>query len=172
MAPVTDASPHQASATFNSAVEVGLRALCVLTAGYPSRHSLQRLTIYDYLVVHSDDIPGGPMSLHPRTPHRGGELLARRGVLQDGLALYASRDLIERRYDGDGVFFAASDLASGFLDALTADYVRDLRDRADWVANTYHDVGDAELVSLVDEGLGRWGAEFTMQSVLRAAAET
>ncbi len=39
------------------------RALCVLTSGYPGRHSLQRLTIYDYLVVHSDDIPGGPVGL-------------------------------------------------------------------------------------------------------------
>ena len=108
MAPVTDGSPHPPSSTFNSPVEVGLRALCVLTAGYPARHSLQRLTIYDYLVVHSDDIPGSPVSLHPRTPHRGGELLARRGILQDGLALYASRGLLERRYDDDGVFFRAS----------------------------------------------------------------
>jgi hypothetical protein len=154
------------SPTFNSAVEVGLRALCVLTAGHPERHSLQRLTIYDYLLVHSDDIDGGPAGLHPRTPHRSGELLARRGILQDALLLYASRGLIDRRYDADGVHFAASDLASGFLDTLTVDYVHDLRDRADWIAQTYGAVDDAGLVSIVDEGLGRWGAEFTMQSVL------
>jgi len=172
VAGVSDASPHRPGATFNSAVEVGLRALCVLTAGYPARHSLQRLTIYDYLVVHSDDIPGGPVGVHPRTPYRGGELLARRGILQDGLSLYASRGLLERRYEDDGIFFAASDLASGFLDALTADYVRDLRDRADWIAGAYGDVGDAELVAIAEEGLGRWGAEFTMQSVLRAEAGT
>ena len=79
-----------------------------------------------------------------------------------------SRGLIERRYENAGVYFAASDLASGFLDALTADYVHDLRDRADWIARTYGDARDDELVAIVDEGLGRWGAEFTMQSVLRA----
>lgn len=169
---MSDASPHRPGAPFNSAVEVGLRALCVLTAGHPARHSLQRLTIYDYLVVHSDDIPGGPVGVHPRTPYRSGELLARRGILQDGLSLYASRGLLERRYEDDGIFFAASDLASGFLDTLTADYVRDLRDRADWIAAAYGDVSDAELVAIVDEGLGRWGAEFTMQSVLRAETET
>ena len=75
-------------------------------------------------------------------------------------------------YEEEGVFFAASELASGFLDALTADYVHDLRDRADWIAGAYGDVGDAELMAIVNEGLGRWGAEFTMQSVLRAEAGT
>jgi hypothetical protein len=169
---VSTASPHRPDATFNSAVEVGLRALCVLTAGAPARHSLQRLTIYDYLVVHSDDIPGGPVSLHPRTPYRSGELLARRAILHEGLSLYMSRGLLDRRYENDGVFFVALDLASGFLDALTAKYVRDLRDRADWIASAYGDVGDAELAAIVDEGLGRWGAEFTMQSLLRGEVGT
>lgn len=165
---MTAPDPKRSITTFNSPVEVGLRALCVMTAGFPARHSVQRLTIYDYLAVHSDDIPGGPVGLHPPTPHRSGELLARRGILQSGLELYASRGLLVRRYDDDGVFFAASDLASGFLDSLTADYVGDLRDRAAWIASTYSGVDDDELTTIIDEGLGQWGAEFTMQSVLRA----
>lgn len=165
-------SSHTPSSTFNSAVEVGLRALCALTAGHPGRHSLERLTIYDYLLVHSDDVDGGPASLHPRTPHRGGELLARRGVLQEGLRLYLSRGLVDQRYDAEGVYFAASELASGFLDTLTVDYVHDLRDRADWIARTYGAIDDARLTVIVDEGLGRWGAEFTMQSVLSSEGWT
>ena len=52
MAGVNEASDGRLDATFNSAVEVGLRALCVLTAAFSAHHSLQRLTIYDYLVVH------------------------------------------------------------------------------------------------------------------------
>ena len=44
-----------ASSPFNSSVEVGLRALAVLTAYHPAAHGLQRLTVLDYLVVHSDD---------------------------------------------------------------------------------------------------------------------
>jgi hypothetical protein len=167
---VIDEAPRDAYAALNSPVEVGLRALCLLTAGFPARHSLQRLTIYDYLVVHSDDVPGGPTGLHPQIPYRSGELLARRGVLQGGLLLYVSRGLIQQRYEDDGVFFAATEYSAGFLDALMAGYVQDLRDSAEWVVATHGRLDDEELAMLIDDGLGRWGAEFTMQSVLNTDA--
>ena len=88
---MTPDRPPQIVATFNSAVEVGRRSLSVLTTADPSSYSLQRLVVFDYLLVHSDDMPGGPTGLHPQTPHRGGEILVRRGVLQNGLLLYQSR---------------------------------------------------------------------------------
>ena len=46
---------------FNSAVEVGLRTLIVLDASYPNTSSLGRLVVFDYLLVHSDDVDGGPV---------------------------------------------------------------------------------------------------------------
>lgn len=45
---------------FNGPVEIGLRALCVLTTAFPAAYALQRLVIFDYFLVHSDDIEGGP----------------------------------------------------------------------------------------------------------------
>jgi hypothetical protein len=153
---------------FNGAVEIGLRSLCVLTAAYPSSFSLQRLVVFDYFLVHSDDLPGGPAGLHPQTPHRGGEILVRRGVLQEGLFLYQSRGLIERQYHENGVFFAATDTSAGFLDALGTDYVAGLRDRADWVVESFGRFDDAKIETIVRERVGDWGAEFTMQSVLWA----
>ena len=68
-------------APFNGPVEIGLRALAVLNDAYPVVYSLQRLVVFDYLIVHSDDVLGGPSGLHPQTPRRGGELLVRRGVV-------------------------------------------------------------------------------------------
>jgi hypothetical protein len=53
---------------FNGPVEIGLRALCVLTTAFPTEYALQRLVVFDYFLVHSDDIEGGPEGLHPRTP--------------------------------------------------------------------------------------------------------
>jgi hypothetical protein len=103
---------------FNGPVEIGLRALCVLTTAFPAAYALQRLVVFDYFLVHSDDIEGGPEGLHPRTPHRGGEILVRRGVIQDGLTLYESRGLIERVYKNGGIFFAATDKFADFLDTL------------------------------------------------------
>ena len=56
---------------FNGPIEIGLRALVVLTEAFPAAYSLQRLVISDYLVVHSDDADG-PQGCTPK--------------LQDGVA--------------------------------------------------------------------------------------
>lgn len=161
----TDAPYHFVS-PFNGPVEIGLRALCVLTAAFPAAYALQRLVVFDYLIVHSDDIDGGPEGLHPRTPHRGGEILVRRGVIQEGLSLYESRGLIARVYRDGGIFFAATDRSADFLDTLSTEYLAGLRARADWVVNSFGVLDDVELDVMVRDRIGVWGAEFSMESVL------
>jgi hypothetical protein len=99
-------------------------------------------------------------------PHRGGEILVRRGVIQDGLTLYESRGLIERVYKDGGIFFAATDKSADFLDTLSTEYLAGLRDRADWVVDSFGALDDTELDSMVRERIGTWGAEFSMESVL------
>ena len=152
---------------FNGPVEIGLRALSVLSEAFPAQYSLQRLVVSDYLLVHSDDLPGGPPGLHPKTPHRGGELLVRRAVLEQGLMLYQSRGLLERHYTDTGVMFAATDRTAGFLDALSSTYAAELRDRAAWLVSLFEDVSDSELLRIADAQVGEWGAEFAMESVLK-----
>jgi len=151
---------------FNSPVELGLRALCVLTTAFPAAYALQQLVAFDYFLVHSDDVDGGPEGLHPRTPHRGGEILVRRGVIQDGLMLYESRGLIERVYRDGGIFFAATDKSADFLDTLSTKYLIGLRERADWIVENFGALDDAELDAMVRKHIGTWGAEFSMESVL------
>lgn len=155
------------TAPFNGPVEIGLRALALLTAGFPAASSLQRLIVYDYLAVHSDDVPGGPFGLHPKTPHRGAELLVRRAVLEQGLLLYQSRGLIERQYIETGVMLAATERSASFLDALNSPYLTLLRERATWVMSAFGDLNDPALARIASEHIGEWGAEFEMESVLR-----
>jgi len=166
---MSDGAPS--TGPFNSPVEVGLRALVVLTASHPTAHGLQRLTVLDYVVVHSDDVPDGPPGLHPQTPYRAGELLLRRGVLEQGLLLYQSRGLVERRFEPGGVFYAAADGAAAFLDVLVGRYMEALRDRAAWVTEHFASVTDDTLFELVDGWIGQWGAEFTQSSMLREELE-
>lgn len=45
----------------------------------------------------------------------GGELLVRRAVLEQGLLLYQSRGLVERRYTEGGLMFAATERTAAFL---------------------------------------------------------
>ena len=153
-------------APFNSPIEIGLRALAILSEAYPQAMSLQRLVVFDYLLVHSDDMPGGPIGLHPKTPHRSAEMLVRRQVLQDGLTLYQSRGLIARLYTAEGVLFNATDSSATFLDVLHSTYARELRHRAVWLQSTLGEVTDSQLESLTKEHIGEWGAEFAMESVL------
>ncbi len=163
---MTAEMPAQFVSPFNGPVEIGLRALCVLTTAFPTAYALQRLVVFDYFLVHSDDIEGGPEGLHPRTPHRGGEILVRRGVLQEGLTLYESRGLVERIYRDGGIFFAATDKSADFLDTLSTDYLKGLRERADWIVDSFGPLADGELDAMVRERIGTWGAEFLMESVL------
>ncbi len=151
---------------FNGPVEIGLRALCVLTTAFPSAYALHRLVIFDYFLVHSDDIDGGPKAMHPRTPHRGGEILIRRGVIQDGLTLYESRGLIERVYKDGGIFFVATDKSADFLNTLSTEYLTDLRERADWVVESFGAICDMDLDTMVRKYIGIWGAELSMESIL------
>ena len=168
MGQVTAETSARPPSPFNGTVEIGLRALCVLTTAFPAAYALQRLVIFDYFLVHSDDIDGGPKGLHPQTPHRGGEILVRRGVLQDGLTLYESRGLIERVYKDGGIFFVATDKSADFLDTLSTEYLKGLRERADWVVDCFGLLDDAELDAMVRDRVGTWGAEFSMDSVLWA----
>ena len=166
MGQVTAEMPSQLLSPFNGPVEIGLRALCVLTTAFPTAYALQRLVVFDYFLVHSDDVEGGPAGLHPQTPHRGGEILVRRGVLQEGLTLYESRGLVKRVYKDGGIFFAATDRSADFLDTLSTEYLKVLRERAGWIVDSFGLLGDSELDAMVRDRIGTWGAEFSMESVL------
>jgi len=155
---------------FNGPVEAGLRCLAILNEAFPVIYSLQKLVVFDYLAVHSDDA-GGPEGLHPKTPNRSGELLVRRSTLRQGLMLYQSRGLVERRFEPGGVYFAATDRSGGFLDALDAAYVCTLRACADWVVQRFGELSDDELLGFVNDHIGVWGAEFEWSSVLWAEEE-
>lgn len=152
----------------NSSFEVGLRCAVVLSDAYPRSASMQRLVILDYFVVHTDDLPNGPRGLHPRTPHRGGELLVRRKLVQDGLSLFSRRGLIKDVYSPGGFEYSATEITGMFLDSLQAKYIQELRERATWVNSSYSDFSDDDLAELVRSQLGEWGAEFETESVLWA----
>lgn len=153
-------------ALFNSPVEVGLRALFVLSATFPSKLSMQKLVIMDYLVVHSDDLPEGPPGLHPKTPHRGGEILVRRSAIRHGLALYQSRGLIAEFFSETGVVYSGTDRSGSFIDTLNSEYLKRLQTRVTWAVANYAAFSDDALQALVNASIGSWGTEFVLESVI------
>jgi hypothetical protein len=106
---------------------------------------LQRLAIYDYLLLHSADIEGGPPSLHPATPMRSGELLVRRGLIDRGLSLLESRGLVHRSYQEDGISFVASSLATPFLAYFESSYAKRCLEVSEWISFAFHAMSPSQL---------------------------
>jgi hypothetical protein len=144
---------------FNSALETGVRTLAILVASYPRAHDLRRLVQYDYLAVHSADADGPP-SLHPPLPLRSGELLVRRGLVEAGLRLMSSRSLLRQELRDDGFLYAAREEAGAFLNSLQTGYIRELRERAEWVASTFDELDEHELERVVKHLFEAWTTEF------------
>jgi hypothetical protein len=146
---------------FNNPVESALRSLILLVEAFPQSIELQKLVYLDYLLVHSADA-GGPASLHPATPQREGEVVVRRGLIEQGLNLLLVRGLIERQAATDGFRYAANDSAGGLVVSLAAPYNQELRKRAEWVTATFAQQDTQALASFFREQLGHWGGEFAL----------
>jgi hypothetical protein len=145
------------SRTFNTPLEAGLRALFLLATGRRSFDS-QRLVYFDYFLVHSSDV-GGAESLHPHTPSQKGELLVRRQLVQDGLSLMRSRDLIERRFVATGISYRSMKAGRYVVSLFESPYATALRERAEWVVETFGDLSDKQLSEAMDLHLGKWEEE-------------
>lgn len=151
---------------FNTPIESGLRALFLLEAICPGECDLQRLVIYDYLLVHSDDVPSGPPALHPATPLRSGELLVRRTLVEHGLRLLIRKGLVAKKYNQRGIYFQAGKCAKPFVGYFESKYALRCSEISKWIVDRFQPMNDDELRAFMHENLGQWGAEFTRESVL------
>ncbi|WP_340202002.1 ABC-three component system middle component 2 [Ascidiimonas sp. W6] len=152
---------------FNSPLEIGLRTLFVLNEVYPNTCDLQRLVYYDYLLVHSNDVDGGPKSIHPDVPHRSSEILVKRELLKKGLILMSSKELVKPIFNSNGIFYSATELTEPFLNYLQLEYANALRGVAKWLIETFAGYDDKRLENYIKNNLDVWGGEFSKESLLR-----
>jgi hypothetical protein len=150
---------------FNTPIESGLRSLYVLEAVRPRTCDLQRLVIYDYLLVHSQDVDGPP-SLHPATPLRSGELLVRRKLVEHGLQLMIRKGLVTKSFSSEGMYYTATEYADPVLKYFRSDYAARCVEISRWIAQRFQSLSDDNLREFIRDNLGRWGTEFTRESWL------
>ena len=143
--------------TFNTPLEAGLRALFLMATGTRAFDS-QRLVMLDYILVHSGDLGGEP-SLHPEAPSQKGELLIRRELIQDGLALMRSRDLLDRRFSGRGITYRVTQAGRHVAAQFESDYAGLLRERARWVVHNFGGMSHKQLSDALKEHIGDWDEE-------------
>ena len=145
---------------FNTPVECGLRLLIILDRVSPAACDVDRLLMYDYILVHSGDVRDGPKSLHPPSPLQTSELIVRRGLLEKGLKLLTRKALAEPRYSGDGIGYAATELSKPFLSYFDSAYFRQAVATADWIAERFQRTSTEQMQEQVSALVGRWGIEF------------
>jgi len=144
---------------FNSPLETGVRSVVLLNTAYPRAFDLKELTWLDHLVVHTGDI-AGPESLHPNVPHRDGELLVRRSLVEQGVSLMRTLHMIEARYGDSGIVYRALDQAGPFVRLMRTEYGLALKARASWLIDYLTERGEEHLHEVITRKIGRWAVEF------------
>lgn len=146
-------------ATFNSYLEVGIHAVTILRAAYPRSYDLQRLIALDFLLVHTADV-GGPENLHPPTPNYSAELIVRRKLIEQGLLLMMTRDLIQREATPEGFKYMAGENAEIFLSSVSTCYLLGLKERAAWLIDELGDLSENDFKGLMRSFFDKWVEEF------------
>jgi hypothetical protein len=71
-----------------------------------------------------------------------------------------SRGLVSRHATQNGFLYQAEDDAGPFLDALTAEYLDDLKDRAVWVVDRFSEMSDHDIRVMLTSVYDQWTREF------------
>jgi hypothetical protein len=145
---------------FNTPIDIGLRVLFLLQDA-KKLYDLQSLVYLDYFLVHSGDVPGGPESLHPNSPHHAIEILVKRKLMQDGLRAIHKKQLIDISLENKGVYYAKNKLTGEFLKHYSNSlYAEELRVRSKWVFRKFGKYDEEKLKKYVDANIKKWGTEF------------
>lgn len=150
---------------FNSPFETGFRSTCLLAVDLGVSLDLQQLSAFDYLVVHTGDFESAPPSLHPQNPTRNGELVIRRQLVERGLQLMESKNLIQKKPTSDGFTYSATELAEVVVSSMQAPYIVLLRERANWIVKNYLQYEANAFPIVFNRAFGQWTTEFQFEEI-------
>ncbi|WP_369281084.1 ABC-three component system middle component 2 [Yaniella sp.] len=142
----------------NSPLEVGLRAVIVLTEAFPNALDMDRLLLMDYVLLHSGDF-GGPDSLQPPLSTRGGELGAKREILNHGLQMMMRAGMVDVLASSDGITYRASEAASPFLQLVRSNMLGQLSRVARWVVHELSGLSDDSILDRTSQIERQWSAD-------------
>lgn len=145
--------------TFNGPLEAGVRAVAVLGSAFPMSYDIERLTAYDYLLVRTEQL-GGPNDLHPQSLIETPVTQVRRKVVQTALSLMATRNLVVRVVESDGLRYRAGEAAALFLESLRSPYLTELKVRAHWLVDHLKSYNDTSFQGAMRQSFDRWVVEF------------
>jgi hypothetical protein len=143
----------------NGPIEVGIRTLIMLSANFPAALDLNRLVLFDYILLHSADLEG-PESIHPAIPKRQGELGLKRFLIERSLQVPVRAQLVKIEATAEGLVYSATEEAEGFLASLTSGYAAKLSETARWVSETFGSIEDVDVKTQLRSIFDEWAEEF------------
>ncbi len=161
MDPVTK-SPSSQVRLYNSPLELGMRALIILRH-HSAMIDLDKLMYLDHLALHTEDI-GGPPSLNAPIPNREVQIFARKQLLQQGLTILLSKQLISVITSSDGIGYAINKTGQKFLEYFTSDYFINLNSTVQWVTERFQQLSTQRLGAFINTQLGLMSSEFLNES--------
>lgn len=146
---------------FNTPVEVGLRALILLNASAQNDIMLdaEKIMYLDYLCLNTSDL-GGPESINAPIPNRGIQVYSKKDLIQKGLLVLISKELISLRSTSQGFMYVINEAGKTFLSLFTTKYYADLVARAEWVWGNWGQMTNQEIGNYIDRNIQKWGGEF------------
>lgn len=156
---------------FNSPLEVALRLLVLISKTNLNNFDLDRLVIFDYFILHGNDIDIQQESLHPALPHRSSEIIVKRRLVREGMNILLSRGLVSQILHNEGIYYSANSNTKLFVDLLESNYYRKLTSVIETILSKYGNVSTSMLNSLVNENIHIWGGEFEYEALVRSNYE-
>lgn len=144
----------------NSPLELGLRALVILTACFPRSLNLDQVVLMDYCLLHSADFDG-PVSVHPAVPARSGEIGLKRSVIEHGLQVMTRAGMVDLVATTDGVTYRASEQAAPFLRLVDSPLLAELNEIAVWSASEFDGLTTEGLRDRIRSVANAWTEQWT-----------
>jgi len=144
---------------YNTPIELGLRSLIILETSKDQFMDLEKIMYLDHLCLNTSDL-SGPDSLHAPIPNRGVQVFSKKALIQKGLSIMLSKELIQLIVKPDGFFYQVTEAGKVFLSLFQTKYFFDLVDRCKWVMERWGHSSTQEIKSFIDVNIQHWGGEF------------
>ncbi|MBI0401125.1 ABC-three component system middle component 2 [Cyclobacterium marinum] len=144
---------------YNSVIEIGMRALVILSYSPSISKSLDEIMILDHLALNTFDV-GGPVSLHAPIPNRGVQVYSKSKILNKSIQLLLSKELITLSATSNGFKYSINESGKNYLSYFESKYFHLLNDRVQWTMKNFGQMDESQLKKVVNQNLANWGEEF------------
>lgn len=155
---------------YNTPEEIGVRLMIILSSSQASM-SLERLQIYDHLVLHISDISKEHVSIHPSNPSYSSELAAKRDLIHRSLSFLVLRGLISVKCTSRGIQYASNKTTEKSLSTLTSKYAKQIEGNSKIVCNLLGSYNDLRLQKHIYMSMGDWAGEIEQDYTRRRGAQ-